>query len=122
MAPMSDAMERAAVRLLENDVDGSWARLLMPDGSARQRMWTAEDGWLVVYTTEPVDAGRWAGRFVTMAYKPTGKGARTGKAERWMRVYARAFATRKGAKARALDLYREHSPLWAARHPKVASK
>lgn len=115
-----DIGERIAAYLLETDFAG-WAPILMPDGSARQAMWTAEDGWLIVYTTERVDRGRWAGRFVTMAYKPTGKGARSGrgKAENWKRAYARAFSQRKAAKARALDLYREHSPGWAAKHPAV---
>lgn len=103
-----------AAHLLESDFEG-WAPILMPDGSARQRQWTAEDGWLIVYTTERVDRGRWAGKFVTMAYRPKGKGSRTGKAEQWVRVYARPFAKRGAAKARALELYAAHSPLWAAR-------
>lgn len=110
-----DVMERVALRLLEVDYEG-FAPLLMPDGSARQRTWTAEDGWVVVYTTEPVDRGRWAGKFVTMAYRPEGPGARTGKASRWRRVYARAFSSRKLAKARAMDLYADHSPKWAGKH------
>lgn len=108
--------ERLARRLLEMDFDG-FAPLLMPDGSARQATWNAEDGWIIVYTTERVDRGRWAGRFVTMAYRPEGPGSRTGKASRWTRVYARPFVTRKGAKARALALYREHSPKWNAKYP-----
>lgn len=115
---MSTIGEDLARRLLELDYEG-FAPLLMPDGSARQAMWSAEDGWIIVYTTERVDRGRWAGKFVTMAYKPTGPGARTGKAQRWTRVYARPFATRKAAKARATDLYRQHSPRWDARYPKV---
>jgi hypothetical protein len=110
----TDLGERVAMRLLELDYD-AFAPMFMPDGSARQRQWPAEDGWIIVYTTERVDRGRWAGKFVTMAYRPEGPGARTGKAERWRRVYARAFASRKAAKARALDLYAEHSPRWLAR-------
>ena len=93
-----------------------WAPLLMPDGSAAQRQWNAEDGWIIVYTTERVDRGRWAGKFVTMAYRPEGKGARTGKAEQWRRVYARAFSARKAAKNRALDLYADHSPKFLAKN------
>lgn len=114
---MSDLGERLARDLLRMDYEG-WAPILMPDGSARQAMWSAEDGWLIVYTTERVDRGRWAGQFVTMAYKPEGKGSRSGKAERWRRVYARPFATRKAAKARALALYGQHSPVWAERQAK----
>jgi len=111
----NDIGTRIATHLLTMDYEG-WAPILMPDGSARQRQWSAEDGWLIVYTTERVDRGRWAGKFVTMAYRPTGTGARTGKAEEWKRVYARPFSSRKLAKARALDLYRQHSPRWAARN------
>lgn len=109
-------MDDIARKLLELDYEG-FAPLFMPDGSARQTQWSAEDGWLIVYTTERVDRGRWAGRFVTMAYRPEGKGARSGKAERWRRVYARPFSTRKAAKARAIALYRKHSPKWDARNP-----
>lgn len=112
---MDDLGDRIARKLLELDYEG-FAPLFMPDGSARQRQWSAEDGWLIVYTTERVDRGRWAGKFVTMAYKPEGKGARSGNASRWRRVYARAFSTRKAAKARAIALYRQHSPLWDARN------
>lgn len=104
-----------ATRLLMLDYE-SFAPLFMPDGSARQATWTAEDGWVIVYTTERVDRGRWAGRFVTMAYKPVGSGARSGKAKEWRRVYARPFTKRRDARARAIDLYREHSPRWDARH------
>lgn len=112
----SDFIERLGRDLLAIDYE-FFAPLLMPDGSARQRQWTAEDDWIIVYTTERVDRGRWAGKFVVMAYRPEGKGSRTGKAERWRRVYARAFATRKGAKARAIAMYRQHSPRWDARNP-----
>lgn len=106
--------ERLAEALLE--ADPAFADILMPDGSAQQTMWTAEDGWMVAYTTERVRGGRWHGRFVAMAYKPVGPGSRTGKAEAWRRVYARAFARRKLAKARAMDLYADHSPQYVARH------
>ena len=112
---VGDAMERIAQRLLEQDFE-TYAPMFMPDGSARQRQWDAEDGWIIVYTTERVDRGRWAGKFVTMAYRPEGKGSRTGNAERWRRVYARAFATRKAAKARATELYADHSPKWQAKY------
>lgn len=101
--------------LYARDPEG-WGPILMPDGSARQRQWAAEDGWLVVYTTERVDRGRWAGKFVTMLYRPHGKGARSGRASEWRRVYARAFAQRKAAKMRALDLYAEHSPKYLAKN------
>jgi hypothetical protein len=111
----TDFGEQLALRLLETDYEG-FAPLLMPDGSARQRQWSAEDGWIIVYTTERVVGGRWAGRFVTMAYRPEGKGARSGRAEHWRRVYARPFSTRKAAKARATALYAQHSPQWSARN------
>lgn len=113
---MTDLGAQLAARLLASDPD-RWADILLPDGSARHRQWMAEDGWLVVYTTERAEGGPWAGKFVVMTYRPQGKGARTGKARQWVRNYARAYATRKAAKARAVALYRQHSPRWAASHP-----
>ena len=115
---MDRTLDRIFTNLLDNDYEG-WAPLLMPDGSAPQRRWLAEDGWIVIYTTGRVDRGRWAGRFVVMLYKPIGEGARSGqgKAGRWTRTYARAYASRQAAKARALVLYRKHSPRWDAKHP-----
>jgi hypothetical protein len=115
MTTIGELLEEMAAHLLDSDFD-HFAPVFMPDGSARQRQWTAEDGWIVVYTTERVDRGRWAEKFVTMLYKPEGKGARTGKAVRWRRVYARPFATRKAAKARAMALYADHSPKWKAKY------
>jgi hypothetical protein len=102
---------------MELDYD-TFAPIFMPDGHAKQWMVTAEDGWLVAYTTERVQGSRsWDGKFVVMAYKPVGKGARGGraKAESWKRVYARPYATRKAARARAYDLLAIHSPRWFAR-------
>lgn len=89
------------------------------NGSARQAMWMAEDGWVIVYTTTRVEGGPHDGRFAVIAYKPVGKGSRggRGKATEWTRHYWRGFATRKAAKARAVALYRQHSPKWAARVP-----
>jgi len=102
-------------------VNALLAKILGPEldrihGTAAQQTWTAEDGWLIGYTTSRVEGGPHHGRFVTMTYKPTGAGARSGNAERWERTYVRAFATRKAAKARALALYRQHSPKWDAKH------
>lgn len=79
------------------------------DGSARQAFWAAKDGWRIAYTTERITGGPFDGRFATMAYKPVGKGARTGKANEWRRVYYRGFSTRRAARARAEALYRQHS-------------
>lgn len=107
-------------RLYAADPD-AFERMFMPDGYAAQRTWTAEDGWIVVYTTERVTGGKNAGRFVTMAYRPRGRGSRTGKARQWIRVYLRGFSTRKAAKARAVTLYRQHSPKWNAKYPVPSS-
>lgn len=79
-----------------------------PDGEARQARWRCGDGWLVGYTTERIKGGPFDGRFATLAYKPTGKGARTGKATSWERVYFRGFSTRKAARNRAIRLYEQH--------------
>ncbi len=119
-APDWDTLgERITRRLMQADPEG-WAAAFLPDGSARTAQWHAEDHWIIAYSTERVYGNPQApfdGKFVAMTYRPVGKGARTGKAERWRRTYMRGFATRKAAKARALALYREHSPKWAARNP-----
>jgi O-acetyl-ADP-ribose deacetylase (regulator of RNase III) len=89
------------------------------DGVASQAEWHAEDGWVIIYTTSRVEGGPHAGKFVTQAFRPVGKGARTGQAATVKQVYRREFSTRKAAKARAVALYRQHSPKWAARHPET---
>ena len=78
-------------------------------GSARQAMWRARDGWIIGYTTERIRGGPFDGRFATMAYKPVGKGARSGSPEEWVRTYYRGFSKRKLARARAEALYERHS-------------
>lgn len=94
------------------------AAMPAPDGRVgRQAQWVAEDGWIIGYTTTRVRGGPFGGRFAVLAYKPVGPGARTGRASCFERVYFRGFATRRAAKARAEQLYRRHSPRWAARHP-----
>lgn len=84
------------------------------DGTATQAQWQAEDGWIISYTTSRVEGGPHDGRFVTQALRPFGPGARTNPTQ-WREVYRRQFATRKAAKARAEQLYRQHSPKYAAR-------
>jgi hypothetical protein len=78
-------------------------------GTARQAIWRCGDGWLVGYTTSRIEGGPHDGKFAVMAYKPVGKGARSGKAEEFERVYIRAYAKRKTARARADALYRQHA-------------
>lgn len=80
--------------------------------------WVCEDGWRIRYTTTKVIGGPHDGKFLIQGFRPVGKGARGGKktAESWVEAYSRAFAKRNLAKARALKLYAEHSPEWAARH------
>jgi hypothetical protein len=80
-----------------------------PDGEVeRQQLWQARDGWLVGYTTTKVIGGPHDGKFVAMAYKPRGEGARSGDPSSWERVYWRGFAKRRSAKARAITLYDRH--------------
>lgn len=88
-------------------------------GAARQSQWHCEDGWIIVYTTSRTVGGPHDGKFVTQAFKPQGKGARSGNPERWVETYRRQFSTRKSARARALVLFKQHSPKWAAKHPGV---
>lgn len=77
--------------------------------AARIALWQCPDGWVVGYTTSRVERGPDTGRFVTVAYKPFGPGARSGTSEQIVMTYERAFTTRKAAKARAEALYVKHS-------------
>lgn len=118
---MTDVGQRLAEHFAGELDEATWATMFAPDGLARHTTWTCEDGWLVGYTTERIRHGRNDGKFAVMAYRPRGKGARTGRAETWQRVYFRTFAKRKTAKARALKLYAQHSPKWARRNGPAAS-
>lgn len=75
----------------------------------RWRYFTGPDGVLYFWTTEPYDADApWqAGNYVSGAYVPRGKGARSGKASRWEVAddSISGHRLRKDAKARALRLY-----------------
>lgn len=100
---------------LETLGEEEWARMFAREGLARHQTWTAEDGWLIGYTTERIrHGGDNEGKFAVMAYRPVGKGARSGDPTEWRRVYFRTFAKRNRAKARAVELYARHSPKWAA--------
>jgi hypothetical protein len=81
-------------------------------GTARQSLWTAEDGWLVGYTTSRIVGGPFNGKFATMVYKPVLPHSGQG----WERVYYVAASTRKLAKSRAIKHYAKHSPKWAKRN------
>jgi hypothetical protein len=87
-------------------------------GKARFAEWQAEDGWQIAYTTTRIDGGQYGGRFVVIAHRPRGENARKDgrNAQWWEHAYSRAFSTRKAARARALALFRQHSPRWAARN------
>lgn len=62
------------------------------------------DGYLVGWTTEPIE-----GHYASMVWRPTGKGSRSGKAERWSMVGEPVIhRTRKAAKARATRLWFQH--------------
>lgn len=96
---------------------GLGGRVDTAGGLDRIQEWEAEDGWLISYSTARIKGGPFDGKFVVTAHKPYGKGARggRGKVERWVLAYTRSFVTRRAAKARALQLYRKHSPKFAAR-------
>lgn len=83
---------------------------LEQNGYARQTLWSCEDGWVIGYTTERITGGKHDGKFAALAYKPYGN---SGNVER---VYMRAFSKRKLAKDRAIRMFSQHSPKWAARH------
>jgi hypothetical protein len=101
---MSDVTNSAWIRL-----NRMWAEMeAEQNGSANQVHWRCGDGWIVGYTTERVTGGPHDGKFVAMAFKPYGKGARTDP-QQWKRVYTRAFAKRKTARARAEAMYDQHA-------------
>lgn len=105
---MSHAMDRVVTD------DPVVARMLreLEGRTGYERIWECEDGWRVIYSTERISEGPYAGKFLCLAYKPVGPGSRSGRdnAGKWKRVYIRDFRTRKSARARALDLYYTHSP------------
>ena len=107
---VSAEMNAGIRRMFENDPRLAY---LFGGRDPRCREWTCEDGWVVVYSTERMGTGK----FEVAAYKPTGRGARSGQARQAVKVYERQFATRKAAKARAIALFRKHSPRWSERHP-----
>lgn len=110
--PMSDELRRALTRM-----DNEYAPLGRVE---RSQQWRCEDGWIIEYTTTKVIGGPHDGKFLVQVFKPVGKGARKGKAREWVADYARAFSKRNLAKARAVELYRKHSPLWDKKNPREA--
>ena len=72
-------------------------------------LWQCPNGWIVGYTPGRVEKGPATGKFVTVAYKPIGRGARSGDAAKHAMAYERAFTTRKAAKAHAETLYTKHN-------------
>jgi hypothetical protein len=104
--------ELALGRDAQRELNRMWAEVMLEtEGSAPQQLWSCRDGWIVGYTTGRVQGGppEIRDRFATMAYKPIGKGARSGNPSEHVRVYIRGFATRKAAKRRAEQLYEKHS-------------
>lgn len=107
---MNDSMVAAMA-----DVLGEKETLRMLAGTygyAASQQWQAADGWIVGYTTERIEYAReerFNGRFAAFAYKPVGKGARSGSASSFEMTYFRPFAKRKLARARAEELWRKHN-------------
>lgn len=106
---MTDLGAEISAFMAQHLDEDEWAAMFAPEGLARHTLWTCGDGWLVGYTTERIRHGKYDGKFAVMAYKPIGKGARSGRAERWERVYLRPFAKRKTARARAEKMYWQHT-------------
>jgi hypothetical protein len=106
--------DREDMREMSAQLNRALERMGYGPGRAAQAHWQAEDGWIIGYTTSRIVGGPHAGKFLVQAFRPYGKGARTNPSQ-WRVVYEREYATRKAAKARALVLYGQHSPKWAAR-------
>ena len=110
---VADAFLRRMAATLD---DAEFARVFSPDGLAPTRDWFCEDGWIVSYTTKRIRAGKLDGLFAMFVYQPRGRGARSGKPERWERVKTDACDTRREAKQRALAVFYDHSPNARERH------
>lgn len=91
------------------------------DGTARQVHWECEDGWIVGYGVTKTVGGPNPGKFEVFAYRPTGRGARSGRAASYKMAYRRGYVLRRKAKARAVELYYRHSPKRAAEHGVTAA-
>jgi hypothetical protein len=85
----------------------------IPEGGLRQYR-RCEDGWIIKRSAVPATGGRHDGKYVVLAYRPTGR-ARPPK--EWELAYDRGFKLRRAAKLRADELWRAHSPAWDAKHP-----
>lgn len=93
---ISDALNEDFRRLVESNPS---LRRLFEVREPRYRYWQ-HAGWMYCWTTERVN-----GKFVAMAYRPEGKGSRTGKASQWRMVKEVSFVNRNKAKARARQWY-----------------
>jgi hypothetical protein len=102
----SDSVVKA---MAETWSEGEMAAFFSPRGLARHTLWECDDGWIVGYTTERIKGGSGDGKFAAMAYKPVGKGARSGDPSEHEMNYWRLFSTRKAARARADKMYDQHN-------------
>jgi hypothetical protein len=107
---MDSVMERIAGAIYEQSEEDFKRMFIGRLGSAPHREWVCEDGWIVGYTTGRLYGGDTEGKFAAFAYKPVGKGARSGKADNHKLSVWTVRATRKAAKKRALEMYYQHSP------------
>lgn len=69
------------------------------------RYYRCIDGWLVYYTARRAKGGEWMVR----TYKPTGKGAHSGKAQQWVAVKTSWYKTHKTALKRAQAIVKQHA-------------
>jgi len=74
----------------------------------RARYINCPDGWYIRRTTTPLVGGDHEGKFAVVAYKPVGKGSRSGGAKSWELVYFRAFNKRSDAKKRCHAIAQQH--------------
>lgn len=68
---------------------------------AAYRYWTDPRGYRYCWTTERLSDGK----FAAFAYRPVGKGSRSGKATKLKKVREVRFRTRRQAKQRAADWF-----------------
>ena len=93
-------------------------RALFATRQPRYRYWETPDGWTFIYTTETFGDGKYG----SAIYRPTGKGARSGKGKvtEWTLTREQHHRTRRAAKARALRLYVEYIEATTGTRPEWA--
>jgi hypothetical protein len=104
-----DTADQAAMQELNAELNAFMRRHGVFPEEIPHRYFQKGRGKMFCWTTKPNPGD---GKYASFIYKPIGKGARSGKAERWELVERLTVEhrTRKAAKARALKMLRRDNP------------